>query len=222
MSDLRSTQTSGIILAGGSSSRMGSNKALLPLPGNQAVTFVEHLVSLLEARCSETLIVARDQDQARDYVFPHVRITFDETPGIGPLMGLYSGLSAIHTTHALVVAVDLPYVQPAVLSFLISQPLPADTLLVPLIHTIPQVLLALYPRSILPLVKEQLLQGRRDVRCLLQIAPVQFIEETQLLQFDPQLRSFLNINTPEELHNVQQSGSATCCNSISLRLPMLF
>ena len=108
MIDHRSTQTSGIILAGGSSSRMGKNKALLPLPGNQAVTFVEYLVSLLEEFCSETLIVARDQAHARDYVFPDVRVTIDETPGIGPLMGLYSGLSAIHTTHALVVAVDLP------------------------------------------------------------------------------------------------------------------
>ncbi|MGZ6364404.1 MAG: molybdenum cofactor guanylyltransferase [Ktedonobacteraceae bacterium] len=209
MSDLRSTQTSGIILAGGSSSRMGTNKALLPLPGNQVVTFVEHLVSLLESSCSETLIVARDRDQARDYVFPGVRITFDETPGMGPLMGLYSGLSAIHTTHALVVAVDLPYVQPAVLSFLISQPLPADALLVPMIHTIPQVLLALYPRSILPLAKEQLLQGRRDVRCLLQVAPVQFIEEAQLLKIDPRLRSFQNINTPEDLQRVLKSDSAS-------------
>jgi len=185
---------------------MGKNKALLSLPDNGSVTFVEHLVSLLEANCSETLIVARDRDQARDYVFPGVRVTFDETPGIGPLMGLYSGLSAIHTTHALVVAVDLPYVQPALLSFLISQPLPSDTLRVPLVHTIPQVLLAIYPRSILPLVKEQLLQGRRDVRCLLQIAPVQFIEESQLLKIDPHLRSFVNVNTPEELQYVQQSG----------------
>ena len=209
MNDLRSTQTSGIILAGGSSSRMGTNKALLSLPGNQSVTFVEHLVSLLKASCSETLIVARDRDQARDYVFPGVRVIFDETPGMGPLMALYSGLSAIHTTHALVVAVDLPYVQPALVSFLLSQPLPANTLLVPLVRTIPQVLLALYPRSILPLVKEQLLQGRRDVRCLLQIAPVQFIEETQLLKIDPQLCSFQNINTPEDLQHVQQSGSAT-------------
>ena len=181
---------------------MGKNKALLSLPGNQAVTFVEYLVSLLEEFCSETLIVARDRDHARDYVFPGVRVTFDETPGIGPLMGLYSGLSAIHTTHALVVAVDLPCVQPALLSFLISQPLPTDTLLVPLVHNIPQVLLALYPRSVLPLVKEQLLQGRRDLRCLLKVAPVQFVEETQLRQIDPQLRSFMNINTPEELHDV--------------------
>lgn len=208
MIDSRSLQTSGIILAGGSSIRMGRNKALLPLPGNQPVTFVEYLVSLLEEFCSETLIVARDQAHACEYAFPDVRVTIDETPGIGPLMGLYSGLSAIQTTHALVVAVDLPFVQRALLAHLLSQPLPVDTLLVPLVHNIPQVLLALYPRSILPVVKEQLLLGRRDLRCLLKVAPVQFIEEAQLLQVDPRLRSFMNINTPEELRFVLQTDPA--------------
>jgi molybdopterin-guanine dinucleotide biosynthesis protein A len=204
----RSTETSGVILAGGSSSRMGKNKALLPLPGNQAITFVEYLVSLLEEFCSETLIVASDQAHAREYVFPNVRVTIDETPGIGPLMGLYSGLSAIQTTRALVVAVDLPFVKRALLSFLLSQPLPADTLLIPLIHNIPQVLLALYPRTILSFVKEQLLLGRRDLRCLLKVAPVQFVEEAQLIQIDPQLRSFMNINTPEQLRHALQTGPA--------------
>ena len=187
---------------------MGKNKALLSLPGDQAVTFIEYLGSLLEEFCSETLIVARDEAHARDFVFPGVRVTFDETPGIGPLMGVYSGLSAIHTTHALIVAVDLPCIQPALLSFLLSQPLPIDSLLVPLVHNIPQVLLALYPRSILPFVKEQLLLGRRDLRCLLKVAPVQFVEEAQLIQIDPQLRSFININTPEQLRHVLQTGPA--------------
>ncbi len=181
---------------------MGKNKALLSLPGNQAITFVEYLVSLLEECCLETFIVAREQAQARDYAFPGVRVTFDETPGIGPLMGLYSGLSAINTVRALVVAVDLPCVQPALLSFLLSQPLSSDSLLVPLVHNVPQVLLAIYPRSVLPIIKEQLLQGRRDLRCLLEIAPVQFVEEAQLRQIDPKLRSFVNINTPEELRQI--------------------
>ncbi len=185
---------------------MGTNKALLSLPGKQAITFIEHLISLLEECCSETWIVARDHAQALEYVFPNAQVTIDETPGIGPLMGLYSGLSAIHTTHALVIAVDLPCVHPALLSFLLSQPLPADTLLMPLVHNIPQVLLAIYPRSILPVVKEQLLQGRRDLRCLLKVARVQFIEEAQLLQIDPQLRSFQNINTLEDLRHVLQTG----------------
>jgi molybdopterin-guanine dinucleotide biosynthesis protein A len=208
----RSPQTSGIILAGGSSSRMGKNKALLSLPANQAVTFIEHLVSLLERCCSEILIVARDQANASDYRFPGVRVTFDETPGNGPLMGLYSGLSTVNTARALVVAVDLPCVQPALLTFLLSQPLSTDSLLVPLVHNVPQVLLAIYPRSALPIIKDQLLQGRRDLRCLLEVAPVQFVEESQLRQIDPHLRSFDNINTPEELRQMLKTGPASLGN----------
>ncbi len=195
-------QTSGIILAGGSSSRMGSNKALLSLPGSKNVTFVEHLVTLLEACCFETIIVARDKDHAQEYVFPGVRVVVDEKPGIGPLMGLYSGLREISTSRALVVAVDLPSVQPSLLSFLVTHPLSGDTLLIPLVQNIPQVLLAIYPRSILSVVKEQLQHGRRDVRCLLELVPVEYVEETQLLQVDPALRSFTNINTPQELREL--------------------
>lgn len=202
MNTYHSNETTGIILAGGSSSRMGINKALLPLPGNHAVTFIEHLASILVACCVETLIVARDLDHTPGYAIPHVRVTFDRTPGIGPLMGLYSGLSAITTARALVIAVDLPFVQPTLLSFLLSEPLTADTLLVPLVHDVPQVMLALYPRTLVPIVKEQLERGRRDLRCLLEVAPVQFVEEARLREVDPQLRSFVNINTPEELQNI--------------------
>jgi molybdenum cofactor guanylyltransferase len=209
VNNYRSNETTGIILAGGSSSRMGKNKALLPLPGNQAVTFVEHLASLLVECCVETLIVARDLDHAPGYTFLDVRVTFDKTPDIGPLMGLYSGLSAINTARALVIAVDLPFVQPALLSFLLSEPLTADTLLVPLVRDVPQVMLALYPRSLVPLVKEQLERGRRDLRCLLEVAPVQFVEEARLREVDPQLRSFVNINTPEELRNISQAGPSS-------------
>jgi len=181
---------------------MGRDKALLLLPGNQAVTFIEHLASLLIAACEETLIVARDQAQASGYAFPGVRITCDKTAHHGPLVGLYSGLSAIHTQHALVVAVDMPFVQPAVVSFLLSQPLAPHTLLVPVVHDVAQVLLSMYPRSVLPLIEELLQQGRRDLRCLLEVAPVQYIEEVQLRQVDPQLRSFINVNTPEELQGL--------------------
>ena len=201
-----STPTSAIILAGGSSRRMGKNKALLSFPGNQAVTFVEYIASFLVTYCSETLIVARDKPTVADYGLPGVRVTFDETPDIGPLMGLYSGLSAITKERALVVAVDLPCIQPALLSFLLSQPVSKDSLLVPLVRNVPQVLLAIYPRSVLPVIEEQLQHGRRDLRCLLEVAPVQFVDETQLRRVDPQLRSFVNINTPEELQQMLQTG----------------
>jgi molybdopterin-guanine dinucleotide biosynthesis protein A len=185
---------------------MGQNKALLPHPNNQAVTFVEHLVSLLADCCVKTLIVARDQAQTSAYAFPGVHVTHDKTPDIGPLMGLYSGLNAIDTERALVVAVDMPFVQPTLLSFLLSIPLKAGNVLIPVVHGVPQVMLAIYPCSVLPFITEQLRRGRRDLRCLLEVAPVQFVEEAQVLEIDPQLRSFFNINTPEEFGTFLHSG----------------
>jgi molybdopterin-guanine dinucleotide biosynthesis protein A len=193
--------SSGIILAGGHSRRMGQNKALLPHPGNQSITFVEHLVSILTPLCSEVLIIARNEAHATGIMLPGVRVVFDLVPESGPLMGLYTGLNAIKTQRTLVVAVDMPFVSPGMLSFLLSQPL-TDAVLVPIVNNIPQVLLALYPRSILPFVEERIRQGRRDLRSLLEIAPVQYISEDRLCQIDPHLRSFINVNTPEELQGL--------------------
>src|SRR5260370_16337093 len=100
---------------------MGKDKALLPFPGSQAVTFVEHLASVLVACCTEVVTVARDQAHAAGYSLPGMRIAYDKVPDYGPLMGLYSGLSAIHTSHSLVFSVDMPFFQPPLLSLLLIQ-----------------------------------------------------------------------------------------------------
>ncbi len=191
-------RAAGIILAGGRSTRMGRDKALLSLPDNANVTFVEHLAALLTVQCSEVLLVVRDSVQATLYEHLKVPIGKDQIPDVGPLMGLYTGLNAIQASHALVVAVDMPFVQPEMVSFLLSQRLSENSLLVPVVNEIPQVLFAIYPRNILPLIKERLDAGRRDPRSLLDVVAVQYIEETQLREIDPQLRSFVNVNTPKD------------------------
>ncbi len=193
----------GIILAGGRSQRMGTNKALLSLPGQASETFLARLVSTLAPLCAELLIVARDPAQFAHVVLPDTRLVFDEKPGGGPLMGLYSGLNAMQATTALVVAVDMPFVQPALLAFLLDC-YKQDTLIVPVVEGIPQVLLALYPRSILPQIETLLRQGKHAPRALLEIAPVHYIEEAQLRQVDPQLRSFVGINTLQDLEAVME------------------
>ncbi len=191
----------GIILAGGRSQRMGTNKALLPLPGQASQTFLTHLVSTLAPVCAEVLVVARDPAQFPHLVLPGTRVVFDEKPGGGPLMGLYSGLKAMQAATALVVAVDMPFVEPALLTFLLDC-YEQDTLVVPVIEDVPQVLLALYPRTVLPLIETLLEQGKRAPRALLEVAPVRYIEEERLRQVDPQVRSFVGINTPEDLSGV--------------------
>jgi molybdenum cofactor guanylyltransferase len=207
-----------ILLAGGRSRRMGKDKGLLALPGEggqegkTGISFAGQLVATLAPLCRETLLVARDATQAADYETivgvrdgQHaVRLVMDKVPDVGPLMGLYTGLSAIQSGRALVVAIDMPYVQPELAAFLLSQPpssgdTPGETLLVPVVDGTPQVLLAVYPRSVLSVIEARLQEGRRDPRSLLEVAPVRYIEEAQLRQVDPQLRSFININTPEDL-----------------------
>jgi molybdopterin-guanine dinucleotide biosynthesis protein A len=103
--------------------------------------------------------------------------------------------------RALVVAVDMPLVQARLVSFLLSQAM-GDALVVPIVEGVPQVLFALYPRSVLPLIEECLRQGRRDPRSLLEGAPVRYIEEEELRRVDPELRSFVNVNTPDELRKL--------------------
>ncbi len=193
----RDALPTGIILAGGHSTRMGCDKALLPLPDSPHNTFVAHLVALLTRQCSTVVLVARDAAQATHYAHLAASIVIDATPNIGPLMGIYTGLQAIHTSHALVTAVDMPFIEPALVTFLLTQPLD-DHLLVPMVNSIPQVLLAVYPRATLSIIKERLQAGRRDPRSLLTIAPTRFLDEEQLRAIDPSLRSFVNINTPEE------------------------
>ena len=194
---LTTAETAGILLAGGHSRRMGRDKALLPMPGAGSETFVEHLSAVLTSYCSEVVLVVRDTRQAADYAGVTARIICDEIPGSGPLMGLYSGLRAVSAPYALVIAVDMPFVQPELIQWLLTQPRD-DTLLIPVVDGFPQVLCALYPRSILSMIEERLQAGRRDPRALLDVVKVRTIDEAQLRTVDPQLRSFVNLNTPAE------------------------
>jgi len=191
----------GIILAGGQSKRMGCDKACLPLPGAEHMTFLQHLTEMLLSLCSEVVVVVRDTAQFAEtgvHQLPAVRMIADDIPNYGPLMGLHSGLRTITTSHALVMAVDMPDVQPVVVSLLLTPPL-SEAIRVPLVGDIPQVLLSVYPRSVLPLIAACLQAGRRDLRCLLRVAQVEYIAETQLRALDPALRSFVNVNRPHDL-----------------------
>ncbi|WP_376793766.1 molybdenum cofactor guanylyltransferase [Thermogemmatispora sp.] len=201
--------TACLILAGGRSQRMGYDKALLPLPAPemQGRTFLEHLASLALAQTPEVLVVARDQGTAAgyaDHLPPGVRLVIDLVPDQGPLMGLYSGLLAVQAPQAVVLAVDLPLVEPRLLAWLLGLSEHDERLFVPLVEERPQVLLARYPRSLLATIAALLDQGQRNPRSLLTVVPVCFLDEKELRPLDPELRSFTNVNTVQDWQALEE------------------
>ena len=107
------TNITGIILAGGKSSRMGTDKGFLMLNGK---SFMQHSIDALKPLVSEFIIVSNNTDYD---VFGVNRIN-DSIENAGPLAGIYSGLKESKTDYNLVLSCDIPLINSDVLRQLIS------------------------------------------------------------------------------------------------------
>ncbi|WP_225999713.1 molybdenum cofactor guanylyltransferase [Paenibacillus sp. BJ-4] len=107
-------EVTGIIVAGGRSSRMRQDKALLQLGG---VTVLERIAAVLGKVAGRVIVVTRNTQQYRGL---ELETTADLYPGLGPLSGIHAGLSASTTEWGIVVACDMPFVQPEILHALLA------------------------------------------------------------------------------------------------------
>jgi molybdopterin-guanine dinucleotide biosynthesis protein A len=110
-----------LLLAGGRSTRMGRDKALLPHPVSGR-PLLEHQAALLRGLpgCAELLLSApAERGYLLDGPLAGARLVADPAPDCGPLGGLAAGLAAATTPRLLVLAVDLPFVTPAYLAALL-------------------------------------------------------------------------------------------------------
>jgi len=186
-----------IILAGGQSRRMGQDKALLRLaPGGP--TLIERVVAAAQV-LGPVWIVANPPDRYAWLGLPSVG---DVEPGQGPLGGLAAGLAATGAAYNLVLACDLPDLDPAVLHLLADQPRDYDAL-VPR-WTAPdgtvqiEPLHAIYSADCLPAVQDALVAGRLRFTSFYPAVRVRYLPEALLRTVDPDLRTFRNLNTPAD------------------------
>ena len=107
-------KTTGIILAGGKSSRMGTNKALLTIDGK---TVIERIVNQLEQIVDEIIVVT---NPFHDYEFLQLPMVEDKWKGMGPLAGIEAGLNASTTERNLIVACDMPFISIELGKYLLS------------------------------------------------------------------------------------------------------
>jgi molybdopterin-guanine dinucleotide biosynthesis protein A len=187
---------SAAILAGGASSRMGRNKALLELEG---VRLIERVLARLEPLTDDILLSTNEPEP---YAFLRGRVRFvPDAAGLGqgPLAGIASTLAAARHPRLLVVAADMPFLNPRLLQYLASLDPPVE-ITAPVIDTngLPEPLHTIYSKTILPIVEAQLASGNRKVLDLFPQVRVREVPRAEITPFDPAFHSFFNANTPEE------------------------
>lgn len=185
-----------LLNAGGSSRRMGQPKALLPMPPS-ATPLIRHIATRLLPLADDLLVIANDPAIADALKPLAARFLPDNFPDTGPLGGLATGLAAIDG-WCICVACDLPFVQPNLFRYLIDQTGDDWDGVVPLVEGRPQPLHALYHRRTLAAVEAALQTGKRRMDSFYSQVRIRFVTEDEVRAIDPELRSFVNVNTPEE------------------------
>lgn len=181
----------GVILAGGESSRMGSNKALLPYRGGR---FIESIHRLLAQIFDEVLLVTNTAEQ---YDFLPCRKVADIYPGRGALAGLHAALQQSRTSHIFAVACDMPYLNGELIKRLGGWRERGDVV-IPHGEMGPEPLHAVYGKRCLDPMERALLQGRRRIVSFFPEVRVWHVPAASIAEFDPHFDSFKNINTPKE------------------------
>jgi len=185
-----------IIMAGGESQRMGRDKANLVL-GKQ--TLLQHVVSIVRPLFPQLLVSVREP--RTDIDLPQI---CDEYANAGPLAGLCAGLVQATTSWVFAVATDMPFVQTALIETLAQQRTGFQAV-VPVVHGYPQPLAAFYSASCLEAIQGLLSgPGKHSLRAALEQLNVRYVDESELLATDPGLRSFFDLDTPQDLAMAKQ------------------
>ncbi len=185
----------GVILAGGKSSRFGSNKALADIKGQMMIRGITERLAPLFA---ERLLVTNTPEE---YSFLNWPMTGDIIPESGPLAGIHAALSTIKSPRAFITACDMPLLKPDLIHYLCAQEDDWDAVL-PWLAQGPEPLYAVYSKSALPVIDEQLRAGQRKITLIFEKLKVKKIGEQEILSQLNNLNTFHNINRLADLETL--------------------
>ncbi len=195
----------GIILAGGQSRRMGQDKALMQLGGR---TLIGRVIDALSPACARLVLVTNTPEAYQSYGLAMVP---DAIAGAGSLGGLYSGLVATATDLAIAVACDMPFLNTALLAHMASLAADFDVVIPDLgVDDLPapqgakakqrdlHPLHAVYRRTCIGPIEAQVRSGDLRLIGYFDQVGVRAMRRSEIVPLDPDQRSFMNVNTPEE------------------------
>jgi molybdopterin-guanine dinucleotide biosynthesis protein A len=186
----------GIILAGGKNLRMGQNKAFLEVHG---LRIIDRIKSIFVELFDEVLLVT---NSPLDYLDLSLRTVTDLYLEKGSLGGIFTGLFHATHPHAFVAACDMPFLNKALITHLMALS-PGFDIVIPKTEDGWQPLHAVYSQKCLPFMEDLLRRGDLKVIDFFPRVKKREVPAEEILSFDPQLLSFLNLNTPEDLTRIQ-------------------
>ena len=182
----------GFILAGGKSTRYGSNKAMAEVDGQR---LIERVVTVVESVFEHLVLITNTPEE---YAYLHIPMIQDIIKGLGPLGGIYTGLENLSDDAGFFVACDMPFLNAPLIRHMAQVRGQFDAV-VPKIDWMLEPLHAIYTKGCLPALKALIDSQQYQIWRFFEKIAVRFLEEDEIRVFDPSLRSFFNINRPEEL-----------------------
>lgn len=180
----------GIVLAGGRSSRMGSDKGLVQLEGKK---FIEHVLVALIPNVNEVIIVANNAN----YNTFGCKVVEDIIKNCGPLGGIYTGLMNSNTENTIIVSCDIPFINSGLIQYIIKNAGKAD-ISVPVHKGNIEPLCAIYTKRTTDKLYNLIMSKELKIQNVLRHFLTREIYITTRQKFYND-KLFVNINTPEEL-----------------------
>jgi molybdopterin-guanine dinucleotide biosynthesis protein A len=189
-----------VVLAGGEGSRLGGDK-LSQLIGEQ--TLLDRVLSSVALLSDEVLVVLGQGQSPPILNCAAARTVFDIYPGLGALGGIHAGLRASSCSRSLVVAGDMPFLSIPLLRRMVELA-PGFDVVVPRVDGKVHPLHAVYDKSCLTVIEDQIGDSDLRVVALMQRLNVRYVVEDDVDKFDPQRLSLFNVNTWADLERARE------------------
>ena len=197
--DVKHIGITGIILAGGRSSRMGTSKAFVKFHG---VSMLERMIQIVATVCDDAIVIASQGQR-----LPKIDVTVyrDKIPHQGPLGGILVGLGKAKNDICFLTSCDMPLLKPEIITFMSRLLTKEFDCVVPEANGYLNPLCAVYRRGILPTLVREFEIGRRSACGLVRKLRTKIVSRVQWSKVAPNGLSFENVNTPRQLKNLEDA-----------------
>lgn len=195
----RLQEVTGVILAGGKSTRYGSNKAFACIDG---VPLIERVIQVMGAVFENMLLITNTPEE---YAHLGLPMKGDLIKGLGPMGGVYTGLKSISGESGFFVACDMPYLNATLIRRILEMRGVSDAV-VPRLGAMVEPLHALYTKGCIGAIEELIRAGNHQILRFFARVRVQYVDEELLRTYDGDLRFLANVNRPRDLQSTGQGG----------------